>query len=70
MPAALTSTAFDIYASLVLTLSSMSSSSCLFPSSHLWRLPVQSWPYEVAGGSGWLRPLLALRPELGAEHLT
>lgn len=30
MPAALTSTAFDIYASLVLTLSSKSSSSCLF----------------------------------------
>lgn len=35
MPAALTSTAFDIYASLVLILSSKSSSSCLFLKSPL-----------------------------------
>lgn len=75
MPAALTSTAFDIYASLVLTLSSKSSSSCLFLNGVTsggchFSLGLSLILKEVAGESGWLRPLLALRPAFGAEHLT
>lgn len=75
MPAALTSTAFDIYASLVLTLSSKSSSSCLFLNGVTsggchFSLGLSLILKEVAGESGWLRPLLALRPAFGAEHLS
>lgn len=75
MPAALTSTAFDIYASLVLTLSSKSSSSCLFPNGvtsggYHFSLGLSLILKEVEGERGWLCLQLAPRPEFGAEHLT